>query len=213
MSLFPFAGASTYQVGDMQITSPTPAIYAQNYAAVPGVSTEQNYPLSKRTVVSHYFTGVDVPLMPTSDLQARLSSGYPDPYVSGNDEYGIPLALTARRQALLNAATRISLARTDQQAGVGGMLTVRAEAVSLTGHRFPAGFSQERTAYIQMSVTDDNGFVLYQSGYVVDKPHPDAGKPRRMATWTTKIWNTSTPLWMAASMWRLMPPEPATTGR
>jgi hypothetical protein len=176
MSLFPFAGASTYQVGDMQITSPTPAIYAQNYAAVPGVSTEQNYPLSKRTVVSHYFTGVDVPLMPTSDLQARLSSGYPDPYVSGNDEYGIPLALAARRRALLNAATRISLARTDQQAGVGGMLTVRAEAVSLTGHRFPAGFSQERTAYIQMSVTDDNGFVLYQSGYVVDKPHPDAGE-------------------------------------
>ena len=26
-----------------------------------------------------------------------------------------------------------------------------------------------------MSVTDNNGFVLYQSGYRVDKPHPDVG--------------------------------------
>jgi hypothetical protein len=48
--------------------------------------------------------------------------------------------------------------------------------VSLTGHRFPAGFSQERTTYIQLSVTDDNGVVLYQSGYLVDKPHPETGE-------------------------------------
>jgi hypothetical protein len=176
MSQFPFAGSSTYQVGDMQVTSPTPAVYAQNYAAVPGISTDQNYPLPKRTVVSHYFSGVDVPLMSAGELQARLGPDYPDPYQSGVDEYGIPLSLGARRQALLDAATRVSLAKTDQQASVGGMLTVRAEAVSLTGHRFPAGFSQERTAYIQMSVTDDNGFVLYKSGYVVDKPHPDTGE-------------------------------------
>jgi hypothetical protein len=27
-----------------------------------------------------------------------------------------------------------------------------------------------------MSVTDDNGFVLYKSGYLVDKPHPDTGE-------------------------------------
>jgi hypothetical protein len=176
MSQFPFAGSSTYQVGDMQVTSPTPAVYAQNYAAVPGISTDQNYPLPKRAVVSHYFSGVDVPLMSAGELQARLGPDYPDPYQSGVDEYGIPLSLGARRQALLDAATRVSLAKTDQQASVGGTLTVRAEAVSLTGHRFPAGFSQERTAYIQMSVTDDNGFVLYKSGYVVDKPHPDTGE-------------------------------------
>lgn len=176
MSKFPFGGSSSYQVGDMQITSPTPAVYAQNYAAVPGVSTDQNYPLPKRSVVSHYFTGVDVPIMSAGELQARLGSDYPDPYQSGVDEYGIPLSLSARREALLDAATRVSLAKTDQQASLGDALTVRAEAVSLTGHRFPAGFSQERTAYIQMSVTDDNGFVLYKSGYVVDKPHPDTGE-------------------------------------
>ena len=77
---------------------------------------------------------------------------------------------------LLNAAVRISLAKTDQTPSSGRTFKVRAEAVALTGHRFPAGFSQERTAYIQLSVTDDNGFLLYQSGYVVDKPHPETGE-------------------------------------
>ena len=48
MSQFPYAGDSTYQVGDMNMTSPTPAIFFQNYAAVPGVSTDGNYPLYKR---------------------------------------------------------------------------------------------------------------------------------------------------------------------
>lgn len=176
MSTFPFSANSTYQVGDMTVASPTPGIFAQNYAAVPGISTDGNYPLMKRPVVSHYFTGVDVPILSTPELQARLGPDYPDPYAPGNDEYGNPKSLAARREALLKAATRISLGQTDSSALLGDTFTVRAEAVSLTGHRFPAGFSQERTTYIQLSVTDDNGFLLYQSGYKVDKPHPETGE-------------------------------------
>jgi len=175
MSTFPFGGTSNYTVGDLQITSPTPGVFRQDYAAVPGVSTDQNYPLPLRNVVSHYFTGVDVPLLSVGELQSRLGSNYPDPYEAGTDANGVPLALAARRQALLQAATRISLADTDTTATLGAKFTVRAEAVSLTGHRFPAGFSQERTAYIQLQVSDDNGFLVYQSGYVVDKPHPELG--------------------------------------
>jgi hypothetical protein len=68
------------------------------------------------------------------------------------------------------------LNKTDTSAQLGQKFSVRLEAVSLTGHRFPAGFSQERTTYVQLSVTDSNGFVLYQSGYLVDKPHPDTGE-------------------------------------
>jgi hypothetical protein len=49
-------------------------------------------------------------------------------------------------------------------------------ATALTGHRFPAGFSQERTTYIDLTVKDKNGFLLYQSGYQVDRPHPDTGE-------------------------------------
>jgi hypothetical protein len=176
MSMFPYAGNSSYQVGDLSITSPAPAIFFSNYAAVPGVSTQYNFPLQKRPVVNHHFTGVDVPLLYSSELQARLGSDYPDPYQPGQDEYGIPNSLAQRRHDLLDAAVRVSLSKTDPVAQLGKTFTVRAECVSLTGHRFPAGFSQERTAYLQLSVTDDNGFLLYQSGYVVDKPHPETGE-------------------------------------
>jgi hypothetical protein len=175
MSDFPYAGTSNYAVGNMTITSPTPAIYATDYAAVPGVSTVDNAPLPLRQVVNHYFTGVDVPLLSLSELQARLGAGYPDPYASGTDAHGFPVGLANRRQDLLNAATRINLASTDSSAQIGQSFMVRLEAVALTGHRFPAGFSQERTAYVQLSVQDNNGFLIYQSGYVVDKPHPDDG--------------------------------------
>jgi len=176
MSLFPFAGNTSYTVGDLNITSPTPAVFPQNYAAVPGVATDNNAPLPKRQVVTHYFAGVDVPLLSSQELKDRLGSDYPDPYQPGTDEYGLPLALATRRQALMDAAVRISLAKTDTTASVGGTLDVRLEAVALSGHRFPAGFSQERTAYVKLTVTDDNGFTLYQSGYVVDKPHPQTGE-------------------------------------
>lgn len=176
MSAFPYAGTSTYKVGDMTVTSPTPAIFFNNFAAVPGVSTADNFPLQQRSVVNHHFTGVDVPLLYPSELQARLGSDYPDPYQPGVDEYGIPNSLAQRREDLLDAAARISLSKSDTVAHLGQTFTVRAEAVALTGHRLPAGFSQERTAYIQLSVTDSNGFLVYQSGYVVDKPHPETGE-------------------------------------
>jgi hypothetical protein len=176
MSQFPFAGNSTYQVGNMTVTSPTPGIFATDFAAVPGVSTEGNFPLPQRKVVNHYFTGVDVPLLSPADLRSRLGSDYPDPFEPGTDSHGFPLALESRREALLKAAVRIDTSQTDQTAAVGLPFTVRVQAVALTGHRFPAGFSQERTTYIQLNVTDDNGFVVYQSGYVVDKPHPNTGE-------------------------------------
>ena len=176
MSMFPFTADSSYQVGDMKVTSPTPGIFPQDYAAVPGVSTDEGYPLAKRQVVTHYFTGVDVPMLGVDALHARLGGTYPDPYQPGADSHGIPLSLAARREALMKAAVRINLDKTDQTARLGDTFNVRVECVALTGHRFPAGFSQERTTYIQLSVTDDNGFVLYQSGYTVDKPHPETGE-------------------------------------
>jgi hypothetical protein len=176
MSLFPYAGATTYQVGDMTVTSPTPGMFATDFAAVPGVSTDQNAPLQQRKVVEHYFTGVDVPVATPTELSARLGAGYPDPYATGTDTHGVPNGLATRRQDLMKAAARISLSKSDTTAQLGQAFTVRLEAVSLTGHRLPAGFSQERTVYVQLAVTDNNGFLLYQSGYVVDKPHPNTGE-------------------------------------
>ena len=176
MSLFPYAGTTSYQAGDLSVTSPTPGVFPVDYAAVPGVATENNAPLQKRPVVTHFFTGVDVPLLSADELKTRLGSTYPDPNAQSTDTHGLPVSIATRRADLMKAATRVSLAKTDGSVEPGGTFNVRVEAVSLTGHRFPAGFSQERTTYVQLSVTDANGFVVYQSGYVVDKPHPNTGE-------------------------------------
>jgi hypothetical protein len=176
MSKYPFGGNTSYQVGDLKITSPTPGIFFNDYAAVPGISTEFNFPLQKRQTVSHYFTGIDVPLLGVNELRARLGSDYPDIHAPGLDEHGVPKSIDTQRENLARAAVRISLDKTDAVAHADESFMVRLEAVALTGHRFPAGFSQERTTYVELSVKDDNGLVLYQSGYVVDKPHPDTGE-------------------------------------
>jgi len=166
-------------------------------------ATFNQFPLQQRQVSNHYFTGVDIPLMSWLDLTNRLGPDYSDPITGSTginpdgtpggtavdpgglictlqqpclNENGIPRSIELRREELLKNAVRISLAQTDASAVAGGTFTVRAEAVALTGHRFPAGLSQERTTYIQLNVTDDNGFLVYQSGYQVDKPHPQTGE-------------------------------------
>ena len=176
MSAYPYAGDSTYQVGDLSITTPTPAIFNKNFAAVPGVSTAFNAKLQKRDITNHYFTGVDVPLLDAEELSARLGPGYPESNEPGLDEHGAPNGLAQRREDLLHSAVRISLDKSDTSVKAGKSFMVRVTAVSLTGHRFPTGFSQERTAYVELSVKDANDFLLFQSGYVVDKPHPETGE-------------------------------------
>ncbi|MEM6929177.1 MAG: hypothetical protein AAF602_19720, partial [Myxococcota bacterium] len=44
------------------------------------------------------------------------------------------------------------------------------------GHRVPAGFSQEREVWVELTVRDDFG-VIYRSGYLVDSAHPETGEP------------------------------------
>src|SRR5260370_5171690 len=129
----------------MTVTSPTPGVLATDFAAVPGVSTDQNAPLQQRKVVEHYFTGVDVPLLTPTELSARLGSGYPDPYATGTDSHGVPNGLATRRADLMKAAARISLSQTDSTAPMGQKFTERLEAFSLTGPRLPAWFPPERT--------------------------------------------------------------------
>src|SRR5260370_41783619 len=131
----------------MTVTSPTPGVFATDFSAVPGVSTDQNAPLQQRKVVQHYFTGVDVPVLTPTELSARLGPGYPDPYATGMDTHGVPNGLATRRQDLMNAAARISLSKSDTTTHVGQTLTVRLEAVSLTGHRLPAGVWHEDALY------------------------------------------------------------------
>ncbi len=117
-------------------------------------------------------------------------------------EVRIPRSLQTRREALLQASARIYLDLTDDTATLGETFHARATVVALTGHNFPSGFSQERTTWIELKVTaplspgsaaicddlqfvrvagqsqfcDDGEFILYQSGYRIDRPHPETGE-------------------------------------
>ncbi len=231
MSLYPYAGDSTYSVTDpitgdqIQITSPTPGVFPINFAAegergiaAGDFGTRGNIPLPRRKVVTHYFTGIDVPLLYDSEMKAFLNdaelrpettdyarrAGYfeiadllappgqelnvpmPDDVFANFpedvvDEHGIPLNLRKRRDDLARAAVRIDVDRSDPEAALGHDYTVRLRATALTGHRLPAGFSQERGVWVQLTVAADRAdgegeVVLYQSGYLVDKPHPETNE-------------------------------------
>lgn len=180
-----------------------PSFYNQEVDTNIQYAVDGKYPLQKREVSTHYFTGVDVPLMSWQELTTRLGGDYSDP-ISGStginddgtpggtdvdpggvictsgqpcvNEDGIPRSMELRREELLKNAVRVTLKNSDTTVAPGQTFTVALEAVALTGHRFPGGLSQERTAYVQLNVTDNNGFLLYQSGYVVDKPHPQTGE-------------------------------------
>lgn len=187
MSLYPYTNDAAYEVTDpatgetLAISSPIPGVFPVGKAASGEDPTGRQLPLPDRPLVTHHFTGVDVPLMSDEELRARLGPDRPPVDGEGTDEHGIPSSLSQRRRDLLEAGVRLSLDRTDAEARLGSRFDVRVTAVALTGHNFPAGFSQERTAWIELTVSaaragGGDDFVLYQSGYLVDKPHPETGE-------------------------------------
>lgn len=224
MSLFPYSEQKTYRVRDedrdvprdYEVTSPVPGQFPINKAAGGTNPTGMGLDLPDRQVVTHYMTGVDVPLVYTDcnnsdalrngecvgELRERLGPDRPPIDQAGVDEYGIPRSLEQRRTDLLRASIRLFLDDTDNTAQLGHTFRARVTAIALTGHNFPSGFSQERTTWIELTVsapatfsgvnanlcnntnfirannesqfcTPDGEFILYQSGYRIDKPHPE----------------------------------------
>ena len=186
MSLFPYGGDTTYTIRDnarnrdLTITSPIPAVFPMNTTASAD-ATEPGFTLPLRPVSTHQFTGCDIPLLSDEELRSHLGDDYPSIDEPGVDEYGTPLSIRQRRQDLLEAAVRVNLDLTDETAQLGSTFHARVTTTALTGHQFPSGFSQERTAYIELTVSakrsgTNEDFILYQSGYVTDKPHPETGE-------------------------------------
>jgi hypothetical protein len=102
----------------------------------------------------HYFTSVEIP----------LSDAFPDAYAdeTGLDAAGLPLGLRARRDLLLKHAYRFALAA---PARVGGRLEIPVVIENVgAGHRVPGGFSQEREAWVELTVKDARGAVVYEVG-------------------------------------------------
>jgi hypothetical protein len=113
-------------------------------------------------VVTHWFSGVDVPLsreLPVELVDERTVDGQ-----------GVPLSARRRRDMLLRRAFRFALVG-PRRGGLGLEIPLEIENVG-AGHRVPAGFSQEREIWVNLVVRDGDGRVVYEVGSV-DRPDED----------------------------------------
>ena len=102
---------------------------------------------AESTIASHFFTSVDLPLSP--DFARRWADDL------AVDASGLPLGLEARRAQLLRHTFRFEVATPVR---VGSRLTIPLEITNVgAGHRVPAGFSQEREIWVELTVTDARG--------------------------------------------------------
>jgi hypothetical protein len=137
--------------------APPGTYYTDTAAAVPGAP--------ERRVSSHYFTGVDVALV-----------DFPGQDDEGGDSHGEPIGQRQRREDLLRATCTLDL-DVPQYAGAGSTLPIVVVVTnSGAGHNVPTGFSQERQMWIELTVTDGQSEIVYQSGHLVDRAHPETGE-------------------------------------
>ena len=111
-----------------------------------------------RSITSHYFTSVDLP----------LAAEFPDRWANDVtlDASGQPLGLEARRLQLLRHTFTFALGR---GARAGGQLELPVEIMNTgAGHRVPAGFSQEREIWVELTIKDARGAVVYEVGHLPD---------------------------------------------
>jgi hypothetical protein len=111
---------------------------------------------AERPLHPHYFSGVELPLASSFALELAAESEL--------DSAGIPLGARARRDLLLARSVRLSLGAIARDGGGYG-IPVTVENVG-AGHRVPGGFSQERELWVELTVKDDAGRVLYTAGHV-----------------------------------------------
>lgn len=109
-------------------------------------------------VFSHYFTSVDLPLTPSM----------PDAFMDDEslDASGVHVGARARRDLLLRHTFRFEL-EAPRRAGRLLEIPITIENVG-AGHRAPAGFSQEREIWVELSVRDARGATVYEVGRVGD---------------------------------------------
>lgn len=122
----------------------------------------------------HYFTSVDLPLGPRFDVGRADTAGI--------DARGLPLGLRARRDLLLRSSVSLELG-TGRILGDAIEVPVRIENIG-AGHRVPAGFSQEREIWLELSIVDADDREIYRVGHVERSSEDLADK--RFARVTTR---------------------------
>lgn len=107
-------------------------------------------------VVTHYFSGVDVP------LAKEFAEALVDE--ASVDVNGVPTGARKRRDLLLRHTFRFEIGAATQR---GSQLSIPIEIENVgAGHRVPAGFSQEREFWVHLVVRDGAGRTLYEVGRV-----------------------------------------------
>lgn len=110
----------------------------------------------ERDAHPHYFTGVELPLAP-GFARALADEVALDPF-------GLPLGARRRSELLLRNSARLTLGRVARH---GGVLEIPVTVENIgAGHRMPGGFSQERELWVELTVSDARGRVLYEVGHV-----------------------------------------------
>jgi hypothetical protein len=151
MSLYPWQSPGTYPMGQ--------AVSLGSAAVAPPA----------RRVAPHYFTGVSHALV-----------DYPGQDDATLDQFGMPRGQKQRREAMLQAACRLDLSATPSTVSVAeteGLLPLQLTVTNVgAGHNVPAGFSQERQVWLEVTVTDAQGVIVYRSGHLTDRAHPETGE-------------------------------------
>jgi hypothetical protein len=106
--------------------------------------------------VSHYFTSVDIP----------LTDSFADAWIGDTtlDASGLPVGLRNRAGLLLGHTFRFGI-ESPRFSGAKLEIPIHIENVG-AGHRVPAGFSQEREIWVEMTVRDARGAIVYEVGKI-----------------------------------------------
>jgi len=145
-------------------------------AEVPGIDPER---IPLRRLSNHTFAGPDYSLLPDTEFPHKLDWMYETDYrdtasltpyqrrtlqqLRLNNRRHLRLAAEKRYEVLSNAA-RLHVS-TPERARLGQKIKVRVDIESiLAGHSFPTGFTAERQAWVQVTVYDPLGKVVFSSG-------------------------------------------------
>jgi hypothetical protein len=137
----------------------------------PDPSTQIPRPPDSESVRTHRFTAVSTTLIDEPDT-------FPHQNDTTVDTLNMPRGQRQRREQILKMACRLEWGDTPKILdGNVDTLPVRFTITNTgAGHRVPSGFSQERELWVALTVRTEEGEVIYQSGNLQDRAHPDFGE-------------------------------------
>ena len=124
--------------------------------AFPGVDPETLTRKAHKLYAAGVAASVEDEIMPTRRVASHAFAGGSGPLVPFPTDAPRNEVALARRTEMLRAALTLDLEETPAQAVRGGELEVRAWIENVgAGHNVPAGFSQEREVWVELTIVDE----------------------------------------------------------